>query len=237
MAICKVIGSGSKGNCYFIECSNETLVLELGVSWSDVLHGLNYNTEDVQGILVSHGHQDHSKYIPNALKSQIPVYSCQEVADKFQGVKVLKPKVQYKIGGFVVMALPVRHNCENYSYLITHEEIGSLVFCTDAMSFPYKIKGLNHLMIEANNSEDLMIDNLCRNEQIRSHGEFHMEVNQTIEAIKRNMDPELRTLMLVHLSDGQSDERMFKQMVFDEVGIEPIIADKGVELELNKEDF
>ena len=171
------------------------------------------------------------------MNAQIAVYSCQEEADKFQDVKVLKPKVQYKIGGFVVMALPVQHNCDNYSYLITHEEFGSLVLCTDAISFPYKIKGLNHLMIEANNSEDLMIDNLCRNEQIRSHGEFHMEINKTIEAIKRNINPELKTLMLVHLSDGQSDERMFKQMVFDEVGVMPVIADKGVELELNKEDF
>lgn len=182
-------------------------------------------------------HQDHAKYIPNALKSQIPIYSNKEVADKYQGVKVLKPKVQCKIGGFVVMALPVQHNCENYSYLIQHEDFGTLAFCTDAVSFPYKIKGINHLLIEANNSEDLMIDNLCRNEQIRSHGEFHMEINKTIEAIKRNINPELRTLMLIHLSDGQSNEKMFQQTIFDEFGIKPIIADKGVELELNKEDF
>jgi phosphoribosyl 1,2-cyclic phosphodiesterase len=149
----------------------------------------------------------------------------------------LKPKIQYKIGGFVVMALPVQHNCENYSFLITHKEFGSLVFCTDAVSFPYKIKGLNHLLIEANNSEDLMIDNLCRNQEIRSHNEYHMEINQTIEAIKRNMNPELRTLMLVHLSDGQSDEKLFQKMVFEEVGIRPIIADKNVKVELNSEDF
>lgn len=180
---------------------------------------------------------DHAKYIPNALKSQIPVYSNQEVADKFQGVKVLKPKVQYKIGEFVVMALPVQHNCENYSFLITHKEFGSLVFCTDAVSFPYKIKGLNNLLIEGNYSEDLMIDILCRNQEIRSHNEFHMEISRTIEAIKRNMNPELRTLMLVHLSDGQSDEKLFQKMVFEEVGIRPIIADKNVIVELNSEDF
>lgn len=149
----------------------------------------------------------------------------------------MKPKVQYKIGGFVVMALPVQHNCMNYSYLITHEEFGKLVLCTDAISFPYKIKGLNNLFIEANYSEDLMIDNLCKNETIRSHNEFHMEINQTIEAIKRNMNPELRTLMLIHLSDGQSDEKLFQKMVFEEVGIKPIVADKGIEIPLDKFDF
>lgn len=171
------------------------------------------------------------------MNAQIPVYSCQEVADKFNRVNVLYPKTKYKIGGFIVMPLQVEHNVQNFAYIITHDDFGTLAFCTDAVSFPYKIKGINHLLIEANNSEDLMIDNLCRNEQIRSHGEFHMEINKTIEAIKRNINPELKTLMLVHLSDGQSDERMFKQMVFDEVGVMPVIADKGVELELNKEDF
>jgi hypothetical protein len=43
--------------------------------------------------------------------------------------------------------------------------------------------------------------------------------------------------MLVHLSDGQSDEKLFQKMVFEEVGIRPIIADKNVKVELNSEDF
>lgn len=56
MAICKILGSGSKGNCYLIECSGETLILDIGVSWRDVLKGLNYNIGGVQGVLVSHEH-------------------------------------------------------------------------------------------------------------------------------------------------------------------------------------
>lgn len=237
MATLKVIGSGSQqGNTYILEAGNERLLLDLGCKYKDIMEGLNHNVSQCYA-LVTHLHGDHSKSIKQMLQKQIPIYSNQEVADKYQGVKVLKPKVQYKIGVFVVMALPVHHNCENYSFLITHKEFGSLVFCTDAVSFPYKIKGLNHLLIEGNYSEDLMIDNLCRNQEIRSHNEFHMEINQTIEAIKRNMNPELRTLMLVHLSDGQSDEKLFQKMVFEEVGIRPIIADKNVKVELNSEDF
>ena len=236
MAILKVIGSGSKGNNYIIEAGDEHLLLDLGCKWGDILQGLNYDISNCYA-LVTHLHGDHAKYIPQALKSQIPVYSNQEVADKFQDVKVLKPRVQYKIGGFVVMALPVQHNCDNYSYLITHEEFGSLVLCTDAISFPYKIKGLNHLMIESNYSEDLMIDNLCKNETIRSHNEYHMEIEQSINAIKRNINPDLRTLCLIHLSDSQSSESGFKQRIFDEFGLDCYIAEKGVEIPLDKFDF
>lgn len=171
------------------------------------------------------------------MNAQIPVYSCQEVANKFNRVNVLQPKTKYKIGGFIVMPLQVEHNVQSFAYIITHDDFGTLAFCTDAVSFPYKIKGLNHLLIEGNYSEDLIIDNLCKNETIRSHNEYHMGISKTIEAIKRNINPELRTLMLIHLSDGQSDERLFKQMVFDEFGIMPYVADKGLEVTINKEEF
>lgn len=165
------------------------------------------------------------------------MYSCQEVADKYRGVKVLQPKVRYKIGNFIVQPLEVQHNCQNFAFIIEHEETGKLVFVTDAVSFPYKVKGVNHLLIEANFSEDLIIDHLCKNETIRSHNEYHMEISKTIETIKRNINPNLRTLMLIHLSDGQSDEKLFQKMVFEEVGIRPVIADKNIIVELNKEDF
>lgn len=149
----------------------------------------------------------------------------------------MKPKVRYKIGGFIVQPLEVQHNVQTFAYIIEHEEFGKLVFATDLTYFPYKVKGVNHLLIEANNSEDLIIDNLCKNETIHSHNEYHMEISKTIEAIKRNINPELRTLMLIHLSDGQSDEKLFQKMIFEEVGIKPIVAEKGIEIPLDKFDF
>lgn len=171
------------------------------------------------------------------MKAQIPIYSNEEVSEKYKGVKSLQNKVRYKIGDFIVQPLEVQHNCKNFAYIIEHEEIGKLVLVTDAISFPYKVKGVNHLLIEGNYSEDLIIDNLCKNETIRSHNEYHMEIGKTIEAIKRNMNPELKNIVLIHLSDGQSDEKLFQKMVFEEVGIKPIIADKGVIVDISKEDF
>lgn len=52
----KVIGSGSSGNCYVLQCSQETLLIELGVKWDKILKGLNFNIERVRGMLVSHSH-------------------------------------------------------------------------------------------------------------------------------------------------------------------------------------
>lgn len=56
MGVCrlKVLGSSSEGNCYILDSNSEKLIIELGVSWSKVLKGLNYKIEDVAGCIVSH---------------------------------------------------------------------------------------------------------------------------------------------------------------------------------------
>lgn len=144
---------------------------------------------------------------------------------------------KYRIGGFKVQPIPVEHNVENYAYLIEHSEFGRLLFITDAVSFPYNVKNINHLMIEANYSDEVIVDNLCEGKMVNSCNEFHMEINDTIDAISRLFNPNTNTIMLVHLSATQSDENAFKQRVLDEVGITPYIAHENVIVELSKEDF
>ena len=50
----RVIGSGSSGNAYILQCNNETLLIELGMAWKNILKGLNYKIDDVAGCIVSH---------------------------------------------------------------------------------------------------------------------------------------------------------------------------------------
>lgn len=52
----KVVGSSSKGNSYIIETSNESLILELGCKWNEILESIEYNLKKVRAALVSHHH-------------------------------------------------------------------------------------------------------------------------------------------------------------------------------------
>lgn len=237
MTSLKTVGTGSSGNTYILRTSKECLILELGCKWNDVFKCLNYDINDVVGVLVTHSHYDHSKSIPNAVKYQIPVYSNSEVAEKFEKVNVLENKKRYKIGNFIVMPLLVNHNAMNFAYVISHEEIGKMIFCTDATSFPYKIKDVSNIIIESNYSDDIVIDKMCDNAEIKSHNENHMEITQTISAIKNNYSSKLNNIVLIHLSDALSNEQLFREKVFKEIGIIPIIANKGTEIEINKEQF
>lgn len=135
------------------------------------------------------------------------------------------------------MPLEVEHSVPNFAYIIEHDEIGKLVFATDLTHFPYKIKGIHHFLIESNYSDEIVINHLCDNEVIRSMNENHMEINETINAIRNNISSDLNNIILCHLSDGQSDEKLFKQLIFEEFGIMPYVAEKGLKVIINKDEF
>lgn len=54
MATLKVLGSSSKGNCYILECQGESLIIELGVKFNEILKGIDYKWNKVVGALCSH---------------------------------------------------------------------------------------------------------------------------------------------------------------------------------------
>lgn len=239
MATLKVLSSGSHGNCYLLQCENETLILELGIKWGDILKGLDYNLGCVCGCLVSHSHLDHSKSIQNAIWFGLGVYSNKEVATIYKGVKVLNLKEKTRIGKrFVVQPIKLFHNTECYGFLIQHEEFGKLVFCTDTNSVPYKFRGVQHWLLECNYDNDILIDNACNDVYSRSASENHLEINDTIEVLKRNYSSELQNVVLIHLSSGNSNAKEFKERVQQELGFYRVwVADKDLNIELNKSEF
>lgn len=239
MATLKVLSSGSHGNCYLLQCANETLILELGIKWGDILKGLNYNLGCVCGCLCSHLHSDHSRSIQNALSFGLSVYSCEEVANTYVGVETLNLKEKTRIGkGFIVQPIKLFHNVECYGFLIQHEEFGKMVFATDTNSVPYKFKGVQHWLLESNYDNDILIDNACNDVYSRSASENHLEINDTIEVLKRNYSSELQNVVLIHLSSGNSNEKDFKERVQQELGFDRVwVANNGMEIELNKSEF
>ena len=59
----KVLGSSSEGNGYILESDSEALCIEAGVKLSEFKKSLDFNIKKVKGVIVSHTHGDHSKYI------------------------------------------------------------------------------------------------------------------------------------------------------------------------------
>lgn len=233
-------GSGSSGNSYAINCDGETLLLELGISFKDIIKGLNYNINNVIGCLVSHKHSDHANKdtIGKFLQYGIPVYSCPETQEIHKRIQIIKKGAKTSIGGFKIQPIPLQHSCECYGFIIEHEEFGKLVFATDCSEFLYRIKNVHHWLIEANWSEDILIDNMCNNEEMRSRHEHHLELDDTINILQENYHPDLQTIVLLHLSNGNSNADSFVKKAKEALSFNNIfVADKKLLVPLQKEEF
>lgn len=186
-------------------------------------------------IIFDHANRDT---IRKFIQYGIPVYSCEEVANENKGIMIAKKGRKTSIGGFKIQPILLFHNCMNFGYVIEHEEIGKLVFCTDTCRIPYRFKNVNHFMVEANYSYDLLIDHMCDNVYSQSASENHMEINDTIEMLKENYSSSLQNVVLIHLSNGNSDANEFVKKTKEELGFNNVfVAEKNFVLPLYKEEF
>ena len=239
----RVLGSSSKGNCYILQNENETLIIEAGISFKDIKIGLDFNLRNVVGCLVTHQHGDHSKAIKDLSKNGINVYGSNGTFEalKIKGVRlvIIKAFKQFKVGGFTVMPFDVHHDvAEPLGFLINHKDMGTVLFATDTSYLEYRFKELTNILIECNYSEKLLLQNMDNGFIDSSTGvriaSTHMSLENCKELIKANDNPKLKNIVLLHLSDGNSDSETFRQTIKALTSSKVEIADKGLEIELNK---
>ena len=232
-----IIGSGSTGNGYIIESNGKKLIVELGCNFKEVLKAVEYDLSSVAGALCTHRHFDHSAYIPKALEYQIPVYGNKDVVDKYPYVHLLTQSYRYSIGKFKVQCIKVPHNALCYSFIIKCPSGEKILFATDLSKFNYKVSGCDVIMMEANYDEDIIYEALARGEVVRSQSENHLEINDCLEAVERCVDINTQLIILLHLSDGYSDEKRFQKMVHKATGKRVCVAHAGQVYEINESDF
>lgn len=217
------LGSGSAGNCYLLHNETECLVIEAGIPFKEVKKALDFNVSNIAGVVVSHEHGDHAKYIHEYIKGGIPVMapSMGHVTGALSAVS--KP--------FSVRTFPLVHDVPCTGFLIEHSEIGRLLFATDTEYIRYRFKNLNHILIECNYSQDLLSKSYHDGLQERIKL-THMEFGTCKDFIQVNKSQDLKSVCLMHLSDHTSDETLFRKEVQELVECPVYVADKGLEYEL-----
>lgn len=231
MARLKVLGSGSSGNCYLLECKDESLILEAGFNYKDILTFIDFDLGRIAGVLVSHEHNDHAKGLNGCLRAGLDVFASQGTLSEFvfcSPWRYLHDSQVKKIGGFKVYPFAVHHDAnEPLNFLIHHEEFGTLLFITDTYYIEQTFEGLNHIIIETNYSRE-SINCSYSDRVIRSH----MSLETAIETLQANDLSKVKTITLCHLSDKNSNEKVFVEKVERATGKAVYVANKGLNLEL-----
>lgn len=227
----KVLGSSSSGNCYILEDKKgNKIMLEAGLPFAEIKKRANYDLKNLNGVFVSHSHGDHAK---GAHAMAVNGYKVYSVIEPFNNVK---EGSTISIGDFSITPFEAVHDVECYNCIIHHEECGTILFATDTKNIPVFIERVNHFMIEANYSQSLLQE-LIDGSRIsyaaaKALVQRHMSLETAVEEIIVSGTKYVRNIILLHMSDRNSNEDYYKRFVSERTGIMPKLADKGMEVNL-----
>lgn len=156
------------------------------------------------------------------------------------GIPIFKPyesetfRQIRNFGSFVIKSFDVVHDVPCCGFLITHPDMGRLVYVSDTEYVKYRFDRLNHILVEANYSADLIDPDAVNRSHVLTG---HMELQTTLDFLRANNNPELRNVVLCHLSSSNADSEMFCREAEKAVECDVSVAAKGIEVDVSLEPF
>lgn len=237
----EVLGTGSSGNCYKVKIGKATLLLECGLPYKVIQKKLNFKISEIDACLVTHEHMDHAKAIKDLMKAGVDCYMTKGTAEalKVNGhrlhnfYKSPDRSWQYNfklLKDLIILPFEAVHDvAEPVSYFIkTRNDDENLVFVTDTAYLKYKIPECDCLMIECNYVKSRLDENVrlgnintsLRNRIVKNH----LSLESLVEALKAASLDRCKKIYLLHLSDGNSDEKLIKRTIQETTGIEVVVC-------------
>jgi phosphoribosyl 1,2-cyclic phosphodiesterase len=241
-----VLGSSSSGNGYLlISKTGDALIIETGIRLMKVKEALNFDIERITGALISHSHKDHSgrtvEYLMAGIKCYTSAETISELTVTSHNLIPVADKITHYSGPFSFMPFSLIHDVKCYGYLVRHSECGQFVFITDTLYANYKFKGVNHIIVEANYSEEILDENLersrliplVRNRVISSH----MSFSSCKKFLSMNNLHQVRNIILIHLSSSNSNAPEFTREIERLTGKKVYVASPGLNINLDLTPF
>ena len=239
-----VLASSSKANCYLLHNESEALVIEAGVSLLKVKQALNFSLDTIKGCIISHRHKDHARALVAYANSGISILAPDDVFSEYQPhhrFRVARPGKGYRLGSFKVIPFEVQHDVTCFGYLIDHPDTGRILFLTDTYLCEYTFPGLNHVLIQANYCDEILEENILRGIEHPGKRErlltSHMELKTTQAVLMAQDLSKVQNIVLIHLSERNSDEKFFADELSAVTGKPVKVAYGGLEINVSRGPF
>lgn len=227
------LASSSRGNAYLVKANGASpLLLEAGLpikQLRDKLRTYGVSLSDLAGCLVSHEHGDHSKAVKDLLKVGVDCWMSEGTAKAIgmeahhRIILLVESKAEVIIGNWKILPFPLEHDAaEPLGFFIGHRD-ERLLFVADTGYVEERFSGITLAAVECNNIAEIMSENILAGNIPAVVGKrirrTHMSLENLIAMLRANDLSRCRTIYLMHLSDGNSDERRMIQEVQAATGI------------------
>lgn len=220
MRVC-LLASGSKGNAILVDAGGSKILVDAGLSASEILRRLasiGIEATELDAVLISHEHTDHTRGAGTlARKLKIPLLlsypTCREIHASLKKVEVVEFESGYPFSfkGLLIDPFPITHDaCDPVGFLLECDD-GKVGIATDlgiaTRLVKDKLKECRVLVLESNHDEEMLLNGPYPwhlKQRIKSrHG--HLSNTESAELLDEIIHPGLEGIFLAHLSEVNND--------------------------------
>jgi len=238
-----ILGSGSGGNCAYLENDETRLLIDAGFSARQIrqrLASIERSPERLHGILITHEHSDHIQGLAVLCEQlQIPVYCNRLTKDAIEyqlrarlDFRVFATGTAFEIGNIQVESFPVPHDAQDPVGFLVRTENGNVGFLTDlghaTRLVIERVRPAHVLLLEANHDLQMLQEDTRRPWSVKQrilsrHGHLSNEAAAAVAA--EIVTADLRQLYLGHLSRDCNRPELAHRVVnqrLQEIGAEHV---------------
>ncbi len=247
----KVLGSGSSGNCIFVDTGECRLLLDVGLPYNETkekLREFDVKLSSIDYILVTHNHGDHIQSLEKIMQTYDPIiissFSTLFVVDIPMGNVVELESGQSKgFENLTVTAHEVSHDAdETFAFTIKNDLGERLLYMTDLGVAPEgDFSNYTCYITEANYSYDILRYNYMYGDLLlmqcnRVHSETgHLSIEDCIEFLERNVGDDTKQIILSHLSSGNGNKELFLEKANEAIPfMEIAVAEHGLSIQVGE---
>jgi phosphoribosyl 1,2-cyclic phosphodiesterase len=213
-----ILGSGSSGNCAYLETETTRLLVDAGFSAKQIelrLGLIGRSIQDIQAIFLTHEHGDHVCGLPVLAKRHaIPVYCNRLTAEclqpqmpGFTGWKFFESGATVALGDLKINSFSVPHDAYDPVGFMFHHALGNIGFLTDlgyaTRLVIERVRAARALVLEANHDLRLLQEDVKRPWSVKQrilsrHG--HLSNDAAAEVAAEVVTDVMEDLYLGHLS-------------------------------------
>jgi phosphoribosyl 1,2-cyclic phosphodiesterase len=226
-----ILGSGSLGNCAYLETAQTRLLIDAGLSGRQIrnrLAGIGRAPETLDGILITHEHSDHiSGLVGLAAKLQLPIYCNRLTKEAIEGqlkiqinARIFSTGASFEIGDISIDTFPIPHDAYDPVGFLVHTNAGNIGFLTDlghaTKLAVERVRTANILLLEANHDLKMLQEDPRRPWSLKQrilsrHG--HLSNDGAADVVEQILSSELRRIFLGHLSRDCNRPELARKVV------------------------
>jgi phosphoribosyl 1,2-cyclic phosphodiesterase len=187
-------------------------------------------------------YQDHCKGAEGLAKAGTDIYMSAGTAEAIgltgHRIHPVEAGKKFTLPNWVIFPFATEHDAvDPLGFMIRYRPTGeTIMYMTDTYYSRYKATGANYIICECNYVSDTLDANIeagsipraLRHRLLRSHFSLH----NVIEWLKASDLRECRKIILVHLSDSNSDEARMVREITAATKIDTVAARAGLDIDL-----